>query len=109
MKKALVPFLVLGLLLLGVSPAMAAGADLKIAPAVGISQPTQAEKEFEALLLIAEQPDFSYKDDIVAAIPTPEGVRLDDLALSQEEGEGWLIPVVVALCFLFGPCSSPAY
>ncbi len=62
MRKALVPFLVLGLLLLGVSPAMAAGEQAKAA-------------------LPAQQ-------DEVVQVVVPSGEELDEVSLSQDKGAG---------------------
>ena len=60
MRKALVPFLVLGLLLLGVSPVMAAGEQVKAALPV--------------------------QQDEVVQVVVPEGEALDDVYLSSEVG-----------------------
>ena len=46
---------------------------------------------------------------IGACTTTPNGVELDDVALQNVDGEDWIIVAAVIACFLFGPCSSPAY
>lgn len=62
MRKALVPFLVLGLILLGMSPALAAGEQVKAAP------PAQQNEVVQVVVPATDQMEDSLGDEELAEI-----------------------------------------